>query len=239
MNVILLEENQKKTANCYVLSKRQQEHMSQIIKIKKNDKIKVGLLNGLMGEAVYQGEDESGLALIDILYLDKKPPLPLPITLILALPRPNMLKRTLLNISAMGVKKIILLNSAKVEKSYWQSPVLAPENIYRILIEGLEQARDTIVPTYEMMTRFRPYVEDILPSLTVGKQCLLAHPYQAQACPIDVQQESILAVGPEGGWNEFEVSKWQEAGFHAVHLGERILKVETAVPVLLSRLFPL
>ena len=238
MNIILLDPEQAISAQRYQLNSRQEEHLKKIIKAEVGDKLRVGILNGLLGEARYLGENEQGQVEVEIICLAQEPPKALPLTLVLALPRPNMLKRTLLNISAMGVKKIILLNSAKVEKSYWQSPVLKPDNLYRILLEGLEQARDTQLPELQMMTRFRPYVEDILPREVEGKLALLAHPYQADDCPINLEQECILAIGPEGGWNEFEVSKWHEVGFKSVHLGERILKVETAVPVLLSRLYP-
>jgi RsmE family RNA methyltransferase len=238
MNIILLDPKQASSADRYQLDERQYEHLIKVVKVQVGDKLRVGILNGCLGDAKYLGENSQGQAEIEILQLNQAPPKALPLTLVLALPRPNMLKRTLLNISAMGVKKIILLNSAKVEKSYWQSPVLAPDNIDRILLEGLEQARDTQLPQWQKMTRFRPYVEDLLPLEMEGKIGLLAHPYQADSCPINLAQESVLAIGPEGGWNEFEVSKWKEAGFKSVHLGERILKVETAVPVLLSRLYP-
>ena len=238
MNIILLDPKQAVNSQCYELDLRQEEHLKKVIKAQVGDTLRVGVINGQMGLAQYLGENEQGRLEVKIVRLDQMPPTPLPLTLVLALPRPNMLKRTLLNISAMGVKKIILLNSAKVEKSYWQSPVLKADNLQRILLEGLEQARDTILPELQMMTRFRPYVEDILPREVSGKLALLAHPYQADDCPINLKQDAILAIGPEGGWNEFEVSKWHEVGFKSVHLGERILKVETAVPVLLSRLYP-
>ena len=235
MNIILLEPQQESSSGLYRLNERQAQHLQKVIKASPGDTFRVGLLDGLIGEGEYVLQEE---ACIRITRLTEAPPSALPLTVILALPRPNMLKRTLLNMTAMGVKQIVILNSAKVEKSYWQSPVLAPESIRNMLIEGLEQARDTCLPTVQMMPRFRPYVEDILPSISTGKRCLIAHPYQAEPCPVALTQEAILAIGPEGGWNEFEVSKWSEAGFESVHLGERILKVETAVPVLLSRLYP-
>lgn len=238
MNLVILEPHQQRAEHSYALSARQRDHLINVVKMQEGDSLRVGLLNGNIGKASFQGINTDNEAILTIQHLQQLPPKALPVTLVLALPRPNMLKRTLLNISAMGVKKIVLLNSAKVEKSYWQSPVLSPDNIRSILLEGLEQARDTVLPTIEFMPRFRPYVEDILPKEKASKVCLLAHPYDAESCPINVSQEIILAIGPEGGWNEFEVSKWHEAGFQSVHLGDRILKVETAVPVLLSRLFP-
>lgn len=234
MNLILLAPEQALSDTCYQLNERQKEHISKVLKKAHGDTLRVGLLNGLIGDAqldLAQWRVTLGQRLIE-------PPKPLPLELVLALPRPNMLKRTLMNITAMGVKTVHLLHSAKVEKSYWQSPVLTEASIHEYLIEGLEQARDTVLPIVYQHTRFRPFVEDTLPSILAGRLGIVAHPYQAQPCPVDLDQPSVLAIGPEGGWNEFEMQKWSDAGMASVHLGERILKVETAVPVLLSRLYP-
>ncbi|SBS34118.1 16S ribosomal RNA methyltransferase RsmE [Marinomonas aquimarina] len=234
MNLILLAPEQALSETLYQLNARQQEHITKVLKKKHGDTLRVGLVDGLIGDGVLDTEHWQ----VSLGQLTIAPPKALPMALVLALPRPNMLKRTLMNITAMGVKTVHLLNSAKVEKSYWQSPVLTEASIHEYLIEGLEQARDTVLPTVYQHTRFRPFVEDVLPPLLENRLGLVAHPYQAQACPVDLDQASILAIGPEGGWNEFEMEKWTAAGMQSVHLGDRILKVETAVPVLLSRLYP-
>ncbi len=234
MNLILLSPEQQLSEQRYALSERQSKHLAEVLKKSQGDSVRVGLMNGLIGEA----ELDAALQQVELKSLSTPPPGALPIELVLALPRPNMLKRTLLNVTAMGVKRIHLLNSAKVEKSYWQSPVLEPESLHQFLLEGLEQARDTVLPTITFHKRFRPFVEDVLPELLKHQRGLLAHPYQASPCPVALDEPCVLGIGPEGGWNEFEVEKWLEAGMEMVHIGDRILKVETAVPVLLSRLYP-
>lgn len=238
MNLILLDPNNEPSSGQYALTERQQLHVSKVIKAVTGDVLRVGLLNGGIGEGVYQAPENSNPGVIHSLTLHSEPPAALPMVLVMALPRPNMLKRTLQNISAMGVKEIYLIHSAKVEKSYWQSPVLQQDSIQQSLLEGLEQAKDTIMPVCHMIPRFRPFVEDQLPAIVADKRGLLAHPYQAKACPVAIKEPCVLALGPEGGWNEFEVEKWLEAGMESVHLGGRILRVETVVPVLLSRLYP-
>lgn len=236
MNIFLLSPAQQLSETLFKLTSRQSEHLQKIIKPNEGDLLRVGLLNGQLGLGCYQVIDQQPC--LNVSVLKEMPPPALPLTVILALPRPNMLKRTLLNLACMGVKEIVLLQSAKVEKSYWQSPVLSEDSIQSILYEGLEQSRDTVLPSVRLEKRFRPFVEDELPQLTDGKRKLLAHPYLASVCPVALSEEAVLAIGPEGGWNEFEVEKWQQVGFESVHLGPRILKVETAVPVLLSRLYP-
>jgi uracil-DNA glycosylase family 4 len=169
--------------------------------------------------------------------LGLKPPEPLPVTLVLALPRPKVLRRVLFSASAMGVKRIFLVNSYRVEKSFWQSPVLGGESIRKQLILGLEQARDTILPCVFLRNRFKPFVEDELPDLSKETLQIVAHPAAPEQCPRSAGRPVTLAIGPEGGFITYEIERLISIGFSAVNLGERILPVETAVPFLISRLF--
>jgi len=149
-----------------------------------------------------------------------------------------MLKRIIQTATTMGVKKIYFIHSWKVEKSFWHSPWLNDEKIEENCILGLEQAKDTVMPEIHLRKRFKPFVEDELPDIAKASKKILAHPGESRACPMDIQQQTTLIIGPEGGFTPYEVDKLKEADFEAVHLGERILRVETAVPVLLGRLFP-
>ena len=137
----------------------------------------------------------------------------------------------------MGVKRIVLLNARRVEKSYWQSPYLGTEAMNEQLVLGLEQARDTLLPEIMLRPLFRPFVEDELPGMARDTLALVAHPAAADECPRNVERAVTLAIGPEGGFIPYEVEKLASCGFTPVHLGERILSTETAVPALLGRLF--
>jgi RsmE family RNA methyltransferase len=148
-----------------------------------------------------------------------------------------MFRRTLQTCATLGVKELWLINSYKVEKSFWQTPWLQQPALRDNLVLGLEQARDTLMPRVHIRKLFKPFVEDELPALLAGKQALVAHPGSAQPCPVHLQGPAVLCIGPEGGFTDYEVDKLQQAGCQAVHLGQRILRVETAVPVLVSRLF--
>lgn len=214
---------------------RQVEHIHQTLKLKQGDSLTVGLENAERGRAnlTKLSATEAELA---IEWLEPAPKA-LPLTLFLALPRPKMLKRIIQTATTMGVKELYFINAWKVEKSYWQSPWLSPEKLRENCIIGLEQAKDTMLPNIHLRKRFKPFVEDELPALIANSRALVAHPGVATACPIDVSEKVSLAIGPEGGFTPYEVEKLNEVGFESVHLGERILRVETAVPVLLSRLF--
>lgn len=235
MNLLLLEDSDFVAADRVRLSGRRLTHLNEVHRAENGDTLRVGRLGGQMGRGQLLQLDGASAELQ--VAFDQPPPAKLPITLLLALPRPKMLKRVLQSVSAMGVPRLILLNSFRVEKSFWQTPFLEPDAIREQLILGLEQARDTLLPEVIIEKRFKPFVEDRLPQLAAGTLGLTGHPGDYPACPRAVEQPVTLAIGPEGGWIPYEVDKLAEAGLQPVQLGERILRVETAVTALLARLF--
>ena len=235
MNLLLLEDADFVAADRAILRDRRLVHLHEVHRAEAGDSLRVGRVGGLMGTArlLRLQADEAELQVS----LDQPPPAKLPLTLLLALPRPKMLRRVLQTVAAMGVPRLVLLNSYRVEKSFWQTPFLEPEAIREQLILGLEQARDTVLPEVSIEKRFKPFVEDRLAQLAASSLGLVAHPGDYPACPRAIEQPVTLAIGPEGGWIPYEVDKLREAGLHPVQLGERILRVETAVSALLARLF--
>ena len=156
--------------------------------------------------------------------------------LILALPRPKVLRRIIMDAVTLGVERISLIHSYRVDKSYWQSPFLQQLDDYVTL--GLEQAGDTISPEIQMYKRFKPFVEDVLPTfISDQKPAYVAHPYAEQQMPHAIQHSCCLIVGPEGGFIPYEVDLLKKNGCQARRLGNRILRTETAVSHILGRLF--
>lgn len=236
MNLITLEQSDLIAPTHARITGRRLQHIRQVHRAAPGDRLRVGLLNGEIGSGEILTLDDDAIELE--ITLGAQPPAPLPLTLILALPRPKMLKRTIQHVTALGVKKLYLINAYRVEKSYWQTPWLSEEKLREQCLLGLEQAVDTLMPQIELRKRFKPFVEDELPEIAADSLKLVAHPVTDKPCPIDIDEPTTLAVGPEGGFIPYEVEKLQEAGFESVHLGPRILRVETALPVLLSRLYP-
>lgn len=234
MNLLLLDEPDFVSADRVLLRGRRLQHMREIHQANPGDSLRVGLIGGLMGSGrilsltAQQAELEVSL--------DQPPPPKLPLTLLLAMPRPKMFRRILQHCATLGVAQIVLLNSYRVEKSFWQTPFLQPDSIRENLLLGLEQARDTVLPELHIEKRFKPFVEDRLPELLGDSLGLVAHPGDYPPCPRAVDGTVTLAIGPEGGWIAYEVDKLIEAGLQPVQLGERILRVETAVTALLARL---
>ncbi|SDX31631.1 16S rRNA (uracil(1498)-N(3))-methyltransferase [Marinobacter mobilis] len=235
MNLALLTDEDFVGDNQVRLTGRRLRHLTDVLKASVGDEITVGRVNGAIGSGRLTRLNND-LAELTVA-LDQRPPLPLPLTLVLAMPRPKMFRRVLQTVAALGVKDIWIINAYKVEKSFWQTPWLEPEALTENLTLGLEQARDTRMPTVHLRQRFKPFVEDELPGILQERPGLVAHPGTDRPCPTHINAPATLCIGPEGGFIPYEVDKLIEAGCQAVHLGNRILRVETAVPVLVGRLY--
>ena len=235
MNLLLLEDSDFVSDNRAELTGRRLKHLLDIHKVEAGKVLKTGRINGQMGTAKVLELSPQAISLET--NLTEPPPEPLPITLILALPRPKMLRRIFQTIATMGVKQLYLINTWRVEKSYWQTPWLEGSAIREQLILGLEQGCDTVLPEAIVKKRFKPFVEDELPSLIDNTQAFVAHPTASISCPLALNKPTTLAIGPEGGFIDYEVEKLIDAGFQSITLGKRILRVETAIPTLLAKLF--
>lgn len=234
MNLILLCPDDFADDGTVRLKGRRLRHVLEIHRAAVGDQLVVGLLDGAMGRGrVTKLEDQILEMEVE---LDLPPPAKLPLTLLLALPRPKVLNRVLAAAASLGVARIVLLNAWKVEKAYWKSPKLEPDNLRQQLILGLEQAKDTVLPDLRLARFFRPFMEDELPGLARDHLLLAAHPGSPEPCPRALPGPAVLAIGPEGGWIESELASLRKAGFQSVDLGPRILRVETALAALVGRL---
>ena len=235
MNLILLEPSDYIDTQHVRLSDARFKQILQVHGSTIGDQVRIGDVNGLMGTGHITELTEQAVTLT--VQLNQQPPAKLPLTVVLALPRPKMIRRIFRSLAELGVEQLIIINSYKVEKSFWQSPALQPENIRRYLIEGLQQAKDTVLPQVQFQKRFKPFAEDELPSIIAGNRALIAHPGLGQRCPHQLNERTTLAVGPEGGFIPYEIEKLQAIGFEGVDLGERILKVENALTILIGKLY--
>lgn len=236
MNIVLLEPNQITTTDniWQIENQRQLQHLQQHIQLNCGDTLKVGVRNGqrYLTEVISVSEQQIRIRTIQVEAIPAK----LPVHLILALPRPKVLRRIIMDAVTLGVERISLIHSYRVDKSYWQSPFLQQLDDYVTL--GLEQAGDTIAPEIQLYKRFKPFVEDVLPTfISDQKPAYVAHPYAEQQMPYAIQHSCQLIVGPEGGFIPYEVDLLIKNGCQAMSLGNRILRTETAVSHILGRLF--
>ena len=218
------------------------EHVMNVLHGEVGQTLKTGEINGLVGTSVITAISclpssvSSPTVTVSCSHTEKS--LQPWIDLILAPPRPRVMKRLLPQLAAMGVGRIFLVGAKKVEKDFWGATLLKPENYRPLLVDGLMQAGTSILPTLETRRNFRKFVKEELDGLWSEAKRIVAHPYGAQSMAIDScrQQSVLLAIGPEGGWTDEEVALLEEHGFARYSLGSRILRTDTATVALLAQL---
>lgn len=236
MNLILLEPSEIGGDGTATIDGTRAAHIAQVLHGAPGHAVRVGLVDGPLGTATIAALSDGGVTLA--CRFEAAPPPPPAVDLLLALPRPKVLRRLWAQLAALGVRRILLTNAERVERNYFDTHVL-DEPVYRpLLIEGLQQARDTHVPRVSVHRQLKVLVEDHLDGLCPSTTRLVAD-HRATASLADAGRPRapgglLLAVGPEGGWNDFELALLQRHGFTAVGMGPRTLRVDTACIALLA-----
>jgi RsmE family RNA methyltransferase len=236
VNLLLLESGEIDSAGEAVVDGARGRHLVHILKVTRGQEIRVGRVDGPRGVAAVQSIADEAVTLRCA--FDATVPPPPRVDLLLALPRPKVMRRLWAQVAAMGVGRIILTNAGRVERNYFDTHVLSPETYRPLLVEGLQQARDTRLPRVSIHRQFRALVEDDLDGLFSAGLRLAADPGATASAGMAARESArervLLAVGPEGGWNESETSLLQAHGFRAAGMGPRTLRTDTACIALLA-----
>lgn len=242
MNLIILMESDRLDKKRFCLHDNRAEHIRDVLKLGKGEKVQVGLLNGPVGQAVVEVITPLEVVLKISELQDIAPPEPV-VDLVCALPRPQTLKKVLFTSAMMGVRKLYLIRAGRVEKSYFQSPLLEKEKHTAHLIEGLAQGKLTFLPEIHILDRFKVFFEAILPVVEKELEIIPAKLVATPGSCFNLGERFdkkvswfIFAIGPEGGWLPFELEYMEQAGFRQFSLGRRILRVEHAVTAALSQM---
>jgi 16S rRNA (uracil1498-N3)-methyltransferase len=236
MNLILLDERDGLDSGLVTLADARAAHLLDVLKVTPGQTLRLGSLDGPLGVGTVESAAD-GRVTMRCVFEAEAPPRPR-VDLLLALPRPKVMRRLWAQLAALGAGRIILTNAERVERPYFDTHVLT-EACYRpLLIEGLQQARDTRLPLVSIHRQFKVLVEDHLDALSGDSLRLVADPHAttsvASAVDGHTDRRVLLAIGPEGGWNAFELALLQTHGFRLVGLGPRTLRVDTACTALLA-----
>lgn len=219
------------------------EHVLNVLHGEVGQTLKTGEVDGKIGTSeiveIANGADGAGPIVRAKVCHDRESLRPW-VDLILAPPRPRVLKRLLPQLAAMGAGRIVLVGAKKVEKDFWGATLLKEENYRPLLMDGLMQSGTSIMPEVICRRSFRRFVADELDAMFPTERRIVAHPYGAgnplPAANPDSRQPLLLAIGPEGGWTDDEVALLEAKGFTRYSLGPRILRTDTAAIALLAKL---
>jgi 16S rRNA (uracil1498-N3)-methyltransferase len=238
MNLILCESHEVGAGGVVTLTGARAAHVQGVLRAKRGDTVRVGVVDGPRGQGEVLALDDGRVVLR--CELDALPPAAPAVDLLLALPRPKVLRRLWAQLAALGVGRIVLTNASRVERHYFDTHVLEESSYRPLLIEGLQQAGDTRLPRVSIHRQFRILIEDELEAVSSNRWRVVAHPGGGRS-PLTIARESqnpgaLLAIGPEGGWNAFELALLAGHGFEGISLGPRILRTDTACIALLALL---
>jgi len=236
MNRILVEAGEVGDGGVVTLADGRFVHIRDVLHARAGDTLRAGVLGGSRYDAEVLEMGRGGCVLK---FAGELAPLAAPkVDLVLALPRPKCLKRLWPQLAAIGVRRLYLVNAERVEKNYWGSRLLDPAGYGPLVVEGLAQAGDTRVPEIRVVRRLKPLVEDELRNAYPEGCKLVAHPVQEGArgagMRLTARDAVLLAVGPEGGWSDYELKLFEDCGFERLGLGERTLRSDTACIALIA-----
>jgi RsmE family RNA methyltransferase len=221
------------------LTGRRAAHVREVLRASVGLRLRAGIARGSLGtaEVIAITSDEVRVRFD----ATAAPSEPAPIDLILAVPRPKVLRRVLQSAAAAGVRRIDLVNAWRVDKSYLGSAKLGDASIAEDVRLGAEQGMTTWLPEVAVHPRLMGFLDepdhDHAPRARVK---LCAHARDAAsietAFPPGCAFDAALAIGPEGGWIDRELDTFAARGFALVSLGAPILRVEAAVASALGQL---
>jgi RsmE family RNA methyltransferase len=236
MNLILLDERDRIDLSSVTLCDARASHLLNVLRVAPGQMVRIGLLDGPLGVGTVECARDGRVTLRCTFEADT-PHRPR-VDVLLALPRPKVMRRLWAQLAALGVGQIILTNAERVERHYFDTHVLGEASYRPLLIEGLQQARDTRLPVVSIHRQFKILVEDHLDGYFGEGVRLVADPTGTNSIGSALSDHRhgrvLLAIGPEGGWNSFELNLLQTHGFRLVGLGPRTLRVDTAVMALLA-----
>jgi RsmE family RNA methyltransferase len=237
VNLILLEPDEL-DGDVIHLGGRRGRHIAAVIRPAVGDRLRAGVVRGGRGWGRVVGVRDEVVE-ISIESMGAPEPAP-PTSLIVAVPRPKVIPRLVAAVASLGVSRLDLTRSWRVEKSYLGSPALSPAALEAAARAGCEQGATTWLPEIQVHPRLMGLLDAIDPQAAPGSRLAIAHPKAEREIEDELAGIAgtplTLALGPEGGWIEREVETFAERGFTPVRSGEAIMKVEVAAAALLGQI---
>ncbi len=210
-------------------------HVREVLRMKLGDKLFVGVVNGPRGQAVIAEDGPNGLRL-DITWEENIKP-PRPFWILLGMPRPQTARDCLRESATFGVTALHFFNVEKGEPSYANSALWKTDEWRQRLREGAAQAFATHIPEVVRHDSLRTALENISAQVPATATRIALDVYEAGAPLSKLAPDNgpvIFALGAERGWSADERKLLRDAGFTLAHLGQRVLRTETALVAGLS-----
>jgi RsmE family RNA methyltransferase len=222
VNLVLITESEAETG--FAADDPRARHLRETVGVVVGSTFHVGIENERRGLATIA---ELEPALRFVVLWETAPQVRLPLTVVVGLPRPQTAKKLLHDLASLGVDRIVFFEAEKSDPSYAQSSLWRDDAWREHLRNGAQQACSCLTPDVAHERGLAAALRDL--DSEIWKASL--DPYVASG-PLGAAAKKFsggcLALGPERGWSDAERRALADARFTAYHLGDRILRVETA-----------
>jgi 16S rRNA (uracil1498-N3)-methyltransferase len=162
---------------------------------------------------------------------DEVPLAPAPkLTLLLAVFKFDRMEWAIEKCTELGVARIVPAIARRTDAHLAAAVAKRAERWRRIALQAAEQSRRTTPPEIAAPMKLSDAV-----TLTGSLRIVLSESQQQlqvrdaiESQSAEREEDTILAVGPEGGWTTDELQGFQQAGWISASLGTTILRAETA-----------
>lgn len=235
LNLIIIENADSVGDGRYRLGDERAEHICKVLKAEVGSRLKVGMPDRGKGVGVVEAIGKSEI-ILKCEFGDEAETRCIGIDLVCAMPRQQTVKKVLHSAAAMGVGRVFFVRANRVEKSYFDASVFEGDGVRRFLIEGLAQGGRTKMPVVSVHRSFRKFFEDELAAIEKSARAYdvkllaeLSTEKMLNEFDLGAGKRVLIAIGPEGGWVDFEVGLMEGIGFEKFFLGPWTLRVENAV----------
>lgn len=154
---------------------------------------------------------------------------PLRIVLAQALARGEKMDWIVQKATELGVVEIVPLLTARSEVKLDDNRALKRQEHWRdVAIGACEQSGRARVPAVGAVQSLREWLSALDPDAAATRLALLPKGETRARELRAIEGSAILAVGPEGGFDEGDSALLRNAGFKGLRLGPRVLRTETA-----------
>lgn len=209
------------------------QHLCEVLRRQPGDTFDAGLIDGPRGKGTVRA---IGAEALELSFVWGGPPPPgEPLTLVLGLPRPQTARKILQEATTLGVQALHFVRTERSEPQYAQSSLWSTGEWRRHVLAGVAQAFATRLPVVTWDRDLATVLDAAcVDASTVLPRCGIAlDNYEATvrlgACDVPPAAPIWLALGPERGWGPTDRDRLRRCGFTLAHLGERVLRAETAV----------
>ncbi|MGD9126983.1 MAG: 16S rRNA (uracil(1498)-N(3))-methyltransferase [Planctomycetia bacterium] len=214
-----------------ILEGQEAQHLGKVMRAGPGDRLTLFDNSGDQFEAEIDQVQRQKISLRILSRQSVSRELPISLTLFTALPKGDRQRWLVEKAVELGVTRMVPLDT---DRSVVKPNEKTIGKIRRAVIEASKQCGRNRLMEIDIVHNWTDVLTDA--SVNTSPTRFIAHPIEKENFPTELQGPICIAIGPEGGFTEEEVQQAIDAGWQAIGLGPRILRIETAALSLVARM---